>query len=236
MICSSCGKDMGNTRFCPFCGTEHPTASTNMCLACSASIPSGASFCPDCGTDVHTEPDPRADVFTAVKKPYHQPQPGLIYDHVNRGTFPRMDGIQPGSLWRRFFAALIDLIFMYLIMLLTTKLVGGQAVMDSNNLSTHFSVEGSWSFAVILAPLVYFTAMEGLLGATLGKLAAGIKVVMEDGTPVTWQASIIRNLLRIIDMIPWFLPYILGAIFVWISPERQRLGDRAGKTLVVNSR
>jgi uncharacterized RDD family membrane protein YckC len=68
------------------------------------------------------------------------------------------------------------------------------------------------------------------LGGTLGKLALGMRVVMEDGSPVTLTASLIRNLLRIIDGL---FAYLLGAIFIWTSPAKQRLGDRLAKTFVV---
>lgn len=43
-------------------------------------------------------------------------------------------------------------------------------------------------------------------------------------------AAIIRTLLRIIDGIA---VYLVGAIFVWTSPRKQRLGDRVAKTLVI---
>jgi uncharacterized RDD family membrane protein YckC len=47
-----------------------------------------------------------------------------------------------------------------------------------------------------------------------------------------WQASIIRNLLRIVD---GFFFYLVGAIVVWVSKGRQRLGDMAAHTLVVKT-
>ena len=48
-----------------------------------------------------------------------------------------------------------------------------------------------------------------------------------------WQASIIRNLLRIID---GFCFYLVGAIIVWVTKSKQRLGDLAAHTLVVSSK
>ena len=41
-------------------------------------------------------------------------------------------------------------------------------------------------------------------GATPGKKAMGLKVLLQDGTPVNWGASIIRNLVRQIDFLPLF--------------------------------
>jgi uncharacterized RDD family membrane protein YckC len=61
----------------------------------------------------------------------------------------------------------------------------------------------------------------------------GLKVVKEGGEPLDWQASIIRNILRIID---GFFFYLVGAIVVWTSKKKQRLGDMAAHTLVVSAK
>ena len=39
-------------------------------------------------------------------------------------------------------------------------------------------------------------------GQTIGKRTMGLKVVNDNGTPVTWVPSIVRNLLRTVDMLP----------------------------------
>jgi uncharacterized RDD family membrane protein YckC len=53
---------------------------------------------------------------------------------------------------------------------------------------------------------------------------------MLDGSDVTWAASVIRNLFRVID---GFFLYLVGAIIVWNSAKRQRLGDQVARTVVV---
>jgi uncharacterized RDD family membrane protein YckC len=58
----------------------------------------------------------------------------------------------------------------------------------------------------------------------------GLRVVNEDGGSIDWQASIVRNLLRIVDGL--FI-YLVGAILVWTSDKKQRLGDRLAKTIVI---
>ncbi|MCF5284466.1 RDD family protein, partial [Pseudomonas syringae] len=47
-------------------------------------------------------------------------------------------------------------------------------------------------------------------GRTPGKRLLGLRVVHDDGTPIDWSSSLIRNLLRFVDMLP--LGYGLGAI------------------------
>lgn len=84
-----------------------------------------------------------------------------------------------------------------------------------------------------LLAILYFIVLEATQGATLGKMALGLRVVKTDGSPISWADSIIRNLLRIIDGLFF---YLVGAIFVWTSPLKQRLGDRAANTIVIRRR
>ncbi len=81
-----------------------------------------------------------------------------------------------------------------------------------------------------LLTLAYFIVLEATQGATLGKMALGLRVTRTDGAPISWTESIIRNLLRIIDGL---FVYLIGAILIWTSPLKQRLGDRVAKTVVV---
>lgn len=79
--------------------------------------------------------------------------------------------------------------------------------------------------------LAYFFLLEGLWnGYTIGKKVMGIKVVKENGQPCTLGASVIRNLLRTIDALFY---YVVGFVFMASSDRRQRLGDRLGGTVVV---
>jgi uncharacterized RDD family membrane protein YckC len=68
-------------------------------------------------------------------------------------------------------------------------------------------------------------------GATPGKRALGLKVVMESGLPVTPAASLTRNLLRVADFMP--LLYGFGALSMLLRRDFKRLGDIAAGTLVV---
>lgn len=70
-------------------------------------------------------------------------------------------------------------------------------------------------------------------GQTPGKARLGIRVVHDDGTPIGWSRSIIRNFLRFAD----FLPALYGAGIVAMLSNRdfKRLGDLAAGTIVVYS-
>lgn len=84
-----------------------------------------------------------------------------------------------------------------------------------------------------LGPFLYFILLEGLWnGQTLGKKATGLRVRLADGTPVTFQAALGRNLLRPADVIP--LTYLVGLIAVFTNPKAQRIGDLVAGTIVVH--
>lgn len=71
-------------------------------------------------------------------------------------------------------------------------------------------------------------------GRTIGKLAAGIRVVRTSGQPANFLTSAVRNLIRIVDFLPAF--YGIGMIAVVVTPKNQRLGDLAANTYVVRER
>jgi uncharacterized RDD family membrane protein YckC len=80
---------------------------------------------------------------------------------------------------------------------------------------------------------LYPVIFEVLQGATPGKRAMGLAVVHDDGTPVGLPASMIRNLLRVIDFLPIF--YGVGLISTLVDPDFRRLGDLAAGTLVIHA-
>ena len=80
---------------------------------------------------------------------------------------------------------------------------------------------------------VYFTLLEGRYGQTVGKMAVKIKVVREaDGSPINYEEAALRTILRLIDGL---LAYLVGAILIWSSDKKQRLGDRIAHTVVVRA-
>ena len=70
-------------------------------------------------------------------------------------------------------------------------------------------------------------------GMTPGKRMQGLRVVHADGTPIGLPASVLRNLLLVVDLLP--IGYALGVVTMMLNQRFQRLGDLAGSTLVVYS-
>lgn len=121
-------------------------------------------------------------------------------------------------------ATIIDTVLLGVIGYLIAMFSGGTT-------AAGFQLQGAPFFLWLVILLVYYIVMEARFGATIGKRLIGLKVVKLDaGAPVDWQASIVRNVLRLVDGLFF---YLVGAIVVWNSGKKQRLGDRIAGTVVV---
>jgi uncharacterized membrane protein SpoIIM required for sporulation/uncharacterized RDD family membrane protein YckC len=79
----------------------------------------------------------------------------------------------------------------------------------------------------------YFALFEGLWnGRTPGKRRAGIRVVLDTGAPITFQAALIRGLVRTVDYQPG-VSGIVALVFMMLHPQGKRLGDLVAGTIVV---
>jgi len=86
------------------------------------------------------------------------------------------------------------------------------------------------SFLIYFGYFIYFeTAWQGL---TPGKKVAGIRVIEQNGQPVSRSSVFIRNLLRVID--EGLL--LIGLLVMIIDPKERRLGDLAANTIVIRER
>lgn len=81
----------------------------------------------------------------------------------------------------------------------------------------------NWLYAVLFEMLNH--------GATPGKILLGLKVVHDDGAPLSWSGSLLRNLLRAVDSLP--VGYAVGLISTLVHGQFKRLGDIAAGTLVI---
>ena len=71
-------------------------------------------------------------------------------------------------------------------------------------------------------------------GRSLGKIAAGLRVVRDDGGPVRFRHSFVRALFMIIDF--WVSSGAVGLISALVSTRGKRLGDHFAGTVVVRER
>ncbi len=92
--------------------------------------------------------------------------------------------------------------------------------------------EGLYLLATFIIEWFYPVLFEVLRnGQTPGKRAYSIRVLHDDGTPIGWSASLIRNLLRVVDFLP--LLYGFGIASMMLNRDFKRLGDLAAGTVVV---
>ena len=81
----------------------------------------------------------------------------------------------------------------------------------------------------------YFTLFEAFWnGQTPGKRLFRIRVIQTSGRQISFFEAMIRNLLRLVDILPSF--YLVGVIAMACNRRHQRLGDLAAGTLVVHER
>jgi len=92
---------------------------------------------------------------------------------------------------------------------------------------------GFWLVTVFVMEWFYPVVFElTRSGATPGKKRFGLKVVMDNGLPITPAASFTRNLLRVADFMPF--GYGLAIVSMLLRRDFKRLGDLAAATLVVH--
>src|SRR5688572_7441617 len=120
---------------------------------------------------------------------------------------PPEEAMEPVGVGRRAVAILIDSILLFIAGY-------GIAAAFGQTSSDGFHIQGGPFFLWLALALAYYIAMEVRVGGTLGKLATGLKVVKQDGNALDLQASVVRNLLRLVDGLFF---YLVGAIVVWIS-------------------
>lgn len=76
----------------------------------------------------------------------------------------------------------------------------------------------------------YYFLQEGLFASTIGKTLLKLRVVDKSGDPCSFVGSFKRNILRFVDWLPAL--YILAAVIISLSHDRQRLGDIVAQTIV----
>jgi uncharacterized RDD family membrane protein YckC len=131
------------------------------------------------------------------------------------------------GLGSRFIARLLDTIIQLAGILALALIVGATHAPGSVRAFVYIAL-----FLIIFAYDVPFELLNG--GRTVGKVAAGIRVVGTGGEPVSFFASAIRNIMRIVDFLPVF--YVAGAITIVATERDQRPGDFIAGTIVVRDK
>ncbi len=148
------------------------------------------------------------------------------------GLSPLPHGMVPATFGERFLAFSVDLLF--------TLCVAAVALFSGANLigETFFPGFGEfvsiWGWICLCAYVLattYFIFLPSWCGTTLGNLAAGIRVVMEDGSPAGFQTNLLRWVGWIFSVATAFVGFALSIL----DPQRKTLSDRLCGTFVVRA-
>ncbi|MDQ6695527.1 MAG: RDD family protein [Chloroflexota bacterium] len=133
----------------------------------------------------------------------------------------------------RFVAALLDHVILGVVLTLifcAMSSIGTVVAMSSEQ--TGYIVLALLVLVVFVIFWGYFVVFElAWNGQTPGKRAGGLRVIRRSGQPVGAGEVMIRNLLRLVDILPGF--YGVGLVTMFIDKEARRLGDFAANTIVV---
>jgi uncharacterized RDD family membrane protein YckC len=151
------------------------------------------------------------------------------------------------SIGNRFLAVAIDHTLQYIaiaVVFIGFALIAGLGRSQIGVFESFEREMPNWVIAVMIFVLFvlftgYFALFEWLWdGQTPGKRLLKLRVIREDGRPITLWEAIARNLLRIFDTFPgFFVPvYSIGLIAVFLSNRDQRVGDLFAGTVVIRER
>ncbi len=139
------------------------------------------------------------------------------------------------GLGSRFLAALIDTFLAGLLVALLAFAAWAIRAHLSGEVGVSAFTAGIVLGGAILLYIAYHVFFELTReGKPPGKAMTGLRVISVDGASVAPEQSAVRNILRIVDLLP--ISYAIGVIALLITARNQRLGDLAGGTMVVKER
>src|SRR5437773_9336007 len=134
---------------------------------------------------------------------------------------------QVAGLGTRGIAQILDLLILagVLLGLLFVAIAMGQVGLDT--IAYLLAILGS--FVIVFG---YFWACEAFWsGQTVGKKVFRLRAVGDRGEPMTFVQAGIRNVVRIVDFLPY--AYGVGLVVLFVNGRGKRLGDLAAGTIVV---
>lgn len=196
--------------FCPVCGSRNPD-DVRFCATCGATLPPCAPLAAGAPPQTTAAPPSAPAVAAAGAE--------------------AIAGGRIAGLGDRLIAVVLDT----LVFAGVFAVVGMWAATRWGGLTeSGFEMIGTGAMVALGATaaigFLYYWLLEAFAGATIGKGIAGIRVSGADGRRCGLDASLIRNLVRLIDGLGVYLVGFLVALF---SKKRQRLGDHLAHTYVV---
>lgn len=197
--------------------------------------------------------------FDQNQQGYGQPAGQGAYDQGTFGGYQSFPGDQnqmvtganrPGA-GKRLLGYIIDAIIVSIIGGIIGWIFFGSSITDYIDASANATSTSStpdlptgaimgMGFVTLIIWFAYRLLMEVNTGGTVGKKAISAKVTMEDGSPVSYGASFIRNSWYILSVIPgfgsllYFIALIVLGVTIGKNPGNQSFSDKWAKTIVTN--
>jgi uncharacterized RDD family membrane protein YckC/Tfp pilus assembly major pilin PilA len=224
MYCHQCGqKSVPGGVFCANCGTKVLVSDS---AARVAGPPTQASPPPLPPIPRNTtEPPPLpSERNDAIGLTAQSPEATLTAARGSYGTNTKEVAIYAGF-WKRAAAILIDGV----VIIVASAMLG--AVIGSGGAKAAKDAESVINFIVFFGQWIYFAGMESSMrGATLGKMALGIKVVDLDGNKISFGQATGRYFGKIISALTLGIGFLMAAF----TQSKQTLHDKMASCLVVN--
>ena len=218
--------------FCRQCGTQNDPSSL-FCTKCGAALsaPAAQSASSPLVPAAAVPVSPRISPTPPAPAPIPPAAAPISPAAPKTETQPFVGGAPLAGMGDRAIAAVLDTIAIAIVF----APVGMWAAVRWGGVTPNgFELQGIAAFFTIsilsILWFLYYWLFEGMFGATLGKLVMNVRVRRVDGSNIGIGKSLIRNLLRVIDGIAL---YLVGFLVALLSHKRQRLGDHAAGTVVV---
>jgi uncharacterized RDD family membrane protein YckC len=137
------------------------------------------------------------------------------------------DQVTPAPLGPRVLAAILDSLLVFLVVFLIIWQWGTETAEGERSLT------GIPELLLMLGIAAFWILPEWLSGSTMDKWACDLRVTTLGGGNISFSQSLKRNILRMVDFMPLYLP---GFVAASLTPKRQRLGDLWAKTIVISTR
>jgi uncharacterized RDD family membrane protein YckC len=198
----------------------------------TGAAPAATRFCTECGNSYPADqlvPFGNSLVCAACKPVFMQKM---------------REGVQPagsflyGGFWIRFVAVFIDGMLLNIIGFIILGVIAAAAginffdperMRSQEQLLRIFALEGVFLLISLAMTATYETYCIGRWGFTLGKMICGLKVVMTDGSAVSYGRALGRHFAKYVSA---FIFYI-GFIMAGFDERKRALHDRLCDTLVV---
>lgn len=245
MTCPRCGtENPANNRFCMKCGADMQAAApadasgagaTAAGYSYTATPETGSSSAPgtqetyssgsapgtqeaySSGSGSSNYNTAGANAYSAPPPPQFAPNPSSYGASPNAGM---IDQSQLVGFWPRVGAYILDAIILGIVGFVIGLLLG---ILHLAGLANIVSI------ILGIGYFGYFWTQRN--GQSIGMSALNIRVVREDGQPITWGTAIIRYIVLFIG----FVVIFLGVLWVIWDPKKQGWHDKAAGTVVVRA-